>query len=40
MGKSLTQAYLASEWPGWAEGTSSGFRLPGLKSGLYHLLAT
>lgn len=36
---SLTQGSLASEWQSWAEGTSSGFELPGLKSGLYHLLA-
>lgn len=29
MVKSLS---LASEWQGWAEGMSSGFRLPGLKA--------
>lgn len=40
MGKSLTQASLASEWQGWAEGTGSGLGLPGWKSWLYHLLAS
>lgn len=37
---SLPHGYLASEWQSWAEDTSSGFELPGGKSGLYHLLVT
>lgn len=39
MVKCLTQGYLAIKWQSWAEGMSSGFQLPGLKSELYHLLA-
>lgn len=30
---------LTSEWQGWAEGLSSGFRLPGLKPRQQHLPA-